>query len=124
MSLLNNRLYDSSNMSCAVIFDSQIIQSTPSPNPPQNPCLTDHTTLSALPPVCWFVGLLVCGLVVERWLTSRAREALKSCLPDPLRNASFAQVLKDDTSTKRCLAQLLYNLSDQMGQGGGGNQLQ
>jgi CCR4-NOT transcription complex subunit 9 len=50
---------------------------------------------------------------------SRAREALKSCLPDPLRNASFAQVLKDDTSTKRCLAQLLYNLSDQMGQGGG-----
>jgi CCR4-NOT transcription complex subunit 9 len=48
----------------------------------------------------------------------RAREALKSCLPDPLRNASFAQVLKDDTSTKRCLAQLLYNLSDQMGPSG------
>jgi CCR4-NOT transcription complex subunit 9 len=46
----------------------------------------------------------------------RAREALKSCLPDPLRNASFAQVLRDDNSTKRCLAQLLYNLSDQMGQ--------
>jgi CCR4-NOT transcription complex subunit 9 len=48
----------------------------------------------------------------------RAREALKSCLPDPLRNASFAQVLKDDTSTKRCLAQLLYNLSDPIGPGG------
>jgi len=45
----------------------------------------------------------------------RAREALKTCLPDPLRNASFAAVLKDDNSTKRCLAQLLYNLSDQMG---------
>lgn len=51
-------------------------------------------------------------------LTSRAREALKTCLPDPLRNASFAQVLKDDTSTKRCLAQLLYNLSDPIGLGG------
>jgi len=51
---------------------------------------------------------------------SRAREALKSCLPDPLRNASFAQVLKDDTSTKRCLAQLLYNLSDPIGPGGDG----
>lgn len=53
----------------------------------------------------------------------RAREALKSCLPDPLRNASFAQVLKDDTSTKRCLAQLLYNLSDQMGQPGQENHI-
>jgi len=48
-------------------------------------------------------------------VVARAREALKTCLPDPLRNASFAAVLKDDNSTKRCLAQLLYNLSDQMG---------
>jgi CCR4-NOT transcription complex subunit 9 len=56
-------------------------------------------------------------------VNSRAREALKSCLPDPLKNASFAQVLKDDTSTKRCLAQLLYNLSDQMGPGGVDNQI-
>jgi len=63
----------------------------------------------------WFVfGCLILFVFVWR-LISRAREALKSCLPDPLRNASFAQVLKDDTSTKRCLAQLLYNLSDQMG---------
>ena len=62
--------------------------------------LSDH-------PKCFSICLLR--------LINRAREALKSCLPDPLRNASFAQVLKDDTSTKRCLAQLLYNLSDQMG---------
>jgi len=60
-----------------------------------------------------FVSFILC--LYFRGLADclRAREALKSCLPEPLRNASFAQVLKDDTSTKRCLAQLLYNLSDQ-----------
>jgi len=56
---------------------------------------------------------VLCALLIYR-----AREALKTCLPDPLRNASFATVLKDDTSTKRCLAQLLFNLSDQMGASG------
>src|SRR5271169_5502039 len=104
-------------MSCAVTFDSRIIQSTfpsqpliPTPRPTLSPF---HMVSSGLLAFCfrWFV---LCLLVVWR-LTGRAREALKSCLPDPLRNASFAQVLKDDTSTKRCLAQLLYNLSDQMG---------
>jgi CCR4-NOT transcription complex subunit 9 len=34
----------------------------------------------------------------------RAREALRQCLPDPLRDITFAQVLKDDVTTKRCLA--------------------
>ncbi|KAI9146307.1 hypothetical protein BKA69DRAFT_1024248 [Paraphysoderma sedebokerense] len=42
----------------------------------------------------------------------RAREALRQCLPDPLRDSTFGQVLKDDITTKRCLAQLLVNLSD------------
>lgn len=42
----------------------------------------------------------------------RAREALRSCLPAPLRDASFSQLLKNDTITKRCLATLLLNLSD------------
>ncbi|KAG0207425.1 Cell differentiation protein rcd1 [Mortierella sp. GBA30] len=42
----------------------------------------------------------------------RAREALRQCLPEPLRDATFAQVLKDDITTKRCLAQLIINLSD------------
>ncbi|OZJ06241.1 Cell differentiation protein rcd1 [Bifiguratus adelaidae] len=42
----------------------------------------------------------------------RAREALRQCLPEPLRDATFQQVLKDDITTKRCLAQLLVNLSD------------
>ncbi|EPY53144.1 RNA-binding protein [Schizosaccharomyces cryophilus OY26] len=42
----------------------------------------------------------------------RAREALRHCLPEPLRDATFAHVLKDDHNTKKCLAQLLINLSD------------
>ncbi|RGB23158.1 cell differentiation protein rcd1 [Rhizophagus diaphanus] len=42
----------------------------------------------------------------------RAREALRQWLPEPLRDATFSQVLKDDVVTKRCLAQLLVNLSD------------
>ncbi|KAF9580927.1 Cell differentiation protein rcd1 [Lunasporangiospora selenospora] len=43
---------------------------------------------------------------------ARAREALRQCLPEPLRDATFAQALKDDIPTKRCLTQLLINLSD------------
>ncbi|KAJ1342418.1 cell differentiation protein rcd1 [Batrachochytrium salamandrivorans] len=31
----------------------------------------------------------------------RAREALRQCLPDPLRDNTFAQILKDDITTKR-----------------------
>ncbi|KAF2667697.1 Rcd1-like protein [Microthyrium microscopicum] len=43
---------------------------------------------------------------------ARAREALRQCLPEPLRDATFSNVLRDDAATKRCLAQLLINLSD------------
>ncbi|KAK9478699.1 putative cell differentiation protein [Lipomyces japonicus] len=42
----------------------------------------------------------------------RAREALRQCLPEPLRDATFSNALRDDATTKRCLAQLLVNLSD------------
>lgn len=41
----------------------------------------------------------------------RAREALRQCLPDSLRDATFSAALKDDVSTKRWLAQLLYNIT-------------
>ncbi|KAJ9627653.1 RNA-binding protein, CCR4-NOT complex subunit Rcd1 [Taxawa tesnikishii (nom. ined.)] len=44
---------------------------------------------------------------------ARAREALRQCLPEPLRDATFSSVLRDDAATKRCLAQLLLALSDQ-----------
>ncbi|GAB5575983.1 CCR4-NOT transcription complex subunit 9 isoform X4 [Prionailurus iriomotensis] len=41
-----------------------------------------------------------------------AREALRQCLPDQLKDTTFAQVLKDDTTTKRWLAQLVKNLQE------------
>lgn len=40
----------------------------------------------------------------------RAREALRQCLPDQLKDNTFANCLKDDNSTKKWLAQLLKNL--------------
>lgn len=42
----------------------------------------------------------------------RAREALRQCLPDQLKDTTFAPVLKDDTTTKRWLAQLVKNLQE------------
>ncbi|PVI05960.1 cell differentiation protein rcd1 [Periconia macrospinosa] len=54
---------------------------------------------------------------------ARAREALRQCLPEPLRDATFSSVLRDDAATKRCLAQLLINLSDNVVEPGQ-NQLQ
>lgn len=42
----------------------------------------------------------------------RACHALKRILPEPLRDATFSVVLRDDSATKRCLAQLLVNLAD------------
>ncbi|KAF8954978.1 Cell differentiation protein rcd1 [Entomortierella lignicola] len=42
----------------------------------------------------------------------RAREALRQCLPEPLRDATFAQALKDDVTTKMCLTKLIFNLSE------------
>ncbi|KAK9464857.1 hypothetical protein V1512DRAFT_267338 [Lipomyces arxii] len=43
---------------------------------------------------------------------ARAREALRQCLPEPLRDATFSSALRDDVTTKRCLGQLLVNLAD------------
>ena len=40
----------------------------------------------------------------------RAREALRQCLPDPLKDNTFAATLQDDNSTKRWLVQLQQNL--------------
>lgn len=40
----------------------------------------------------------------------RAKEALRQCLPDQLKDSTFQNVLKDDTSTKRWLQQLFKNL--------------
>jgi Uncharacterized protein involved in cell differentiation/sexual development len=40
----------------------------------------------------------------------RAREALRQCLPDQLRDSTFSVCLNDDKSTKNWLAQLIKNL--------------
>lgn len=40
----------------------------------------------------------------------RAREALRSCLPEALRDGTFANLLRGDLVTKKCLSQLLGNL--------------
>ena len=45
----------------------------------------------------------------------RAREALRQCLPDHLKDSTFAACLKEDNSTKRWLAQLLKNLESTAG---------
>jgi CCR4-NOT transcription complex subunit 9 len=42
----------------------------------------------------------------------RAREALRQCLPEPLRDATFAACLKDDPATRRWLVQLVANLGE------------
>mmetsp|Transcript_29819 Transcript_29819/g.41941 ORF Transcript_29819/g.41941 Transcript_29819/m.41941 type:complete len:299 (+) Transcript_29819:105-1001(+) len=41
---------------------------------------------------------------------TRSREALKQCLPEPFRNGTFDNFLKDDLHTKRWLTQLLEML--------------
>ncbi|TVY14081.1 Cell differentiation protein rcd1 [Lachnellula arida] len=53
---------------------------------------------------------------------ARAREALRQCLPEPLGDATFSSVLRDDAATKRCLAQLLINLSDNVVESSGNHQ--
>ena len=42
-----------------------------------------------------------------------ARKALANILPEPLRDGTFSLILQDDVATKRCLAQLLSNISEQ-----------
>uniref|UniRef100_A0A7S2S6Y0 CCR4-NOT transcription complex subunit 9 n=1 Tax=Rhizochromulina marina TaxID=1034831 RepID=A0A7S2S6Y0_9STRA len=42
----------------------------------------------------------------------RAREALRQCLPDSLRDATFNVALRDDVTVKRWLSQLLINISE------------
>eukprot|EP00274_Cyanoptyche_gloeocystis_P001818 CAMPEP_0196664810 /NCGR_PEP_ID=MMETSP1086-20130531/58483_1 /TAXON_ID=77921 /ORGANISM="Cyanoptyche gloeocystis , Strain SAG4.97" /LENGTH=301 /DNA_ID=CAMNT_0042001267 /DNA_START=13 /DNA_END=918 /DNA_ORIENTATION=+ len=42
----------------------------------------------------------------------RAREALRQCLPEGLRDQTFQSALKDDPTTKRWLTTLLFNLGD------------
>ena len=44
----------------------------------------------------------------------RARDALRQCLPEALRDQSFAVVLRSEDSVQRWLAHLLKNLSERL----------
>ena len=44
---------------------------------------------------------------------TRARDALRQCLPDALKDQSFAAVLRSEESVQRWLALLVKNLSEQ-----------
>lgn len=44
-----------------------------------------------------------------------ARKALANILPEPLRDGTFSLILQDDLATKKCLAQLLANITEQAG---------
>ncbi|CUF10747.1 cell differentiation protein, putative [Bodo saltans] len=44
---------------------------------------------------------------------SRARDALKRCLPDELRNGTFAKIVSEDNNMKKWLFQLLINIDDE-----------
>ncbi|KAL0362289.1 UNVERIFIED_CONTAM: CCR4-NOT transcription complex subunit [Sesamum calycinum] len=41
----------------------------------------------------------------------RACDALRSCLPDMLRDATFSSCLREDPTTRRCLQQLVHNVA-------------
>mmetsp|Transcript_50958 Transcript_50958/g.58572 ORF Transcript_50958/g.58572 Transcript_50958/m.58572 type:complete len:345 (+) Transcript_50958:76-1110(+) len=43
----------------------------------------------------------------------RARDALKRCLPDELRNNTFAKIVSEDNNMKKWLLQLLINIDDE-----------
>ena len=55
-----------------------------------------------------YINLLHCTVKIP----FRAREALRQCLPDQLKDKTFAPCLKDDTSTIRWKAQLMKNLQE------------
>lgn len=44
---------------------------------------------------------------------SKARDAMKASLPEPFRDGTFANALKNDQTTKKCLIQLLQSLDAQ-----------
>eukprot|EP00908_Phaeocystis_cordata_P009692 Transcript_20485.p1 GENE.Transcript_20485~~Transcript_20485.p1 ORF type:complete len:239 (+),score=64.89 Transcript_20485:454-1170(+) len=71
---------------------------------------------SCPPPPAWQPSARLLKHIVRCYLrlsdNPRAREALRQCLPEPLRDATFSGCLKDDVTTKRWLTQLLFNISE------------
>ena len=52
----------------------------------------------------------ICRCYLRLSENGRARDALRTMLPQRLRDGTFSELLKDDPVTKRWLAQLLYNI--------------
>ena len=64
--------------------------------------------------MCVFVFECQCQhapMFVTTSASSRAREALRQCLPDQLKDATLSMYLKDE-NTKKWLSQLMQNLSE------------
>lgn len=49
-------------------------------------------------------------MIIIYYFTHRAREALRQCLPDQLRDTTFNACLQEDRSTKHWLNLLIKNL--------------
>jgi hypothetical protein len=58
----------------------------------------------------WLFSIPGMVLIIVLFRIYRAREALRQCLPDELRDATFAGILRDDITSQRYLNQLLINL--------------
>lgn len=68
--------------------------------------------ISILPPfLCLLLPLVV---LPSPPFSFRAREALRQCLPEQLKDSTFATILKEDSTTKKWLVQLLTNLGLEM----------
>merc|ERR1711998_544081 len=68
------------------------------------------TTLQQTPSIRLLKHVIRCYLRLSD--NPRAREALRQCLPECLRDATFSACLKDDVTTKRWLTQLLFNITE------------
>jgi len=65
-------------------------------------------TLSLNPSIRLLKHVIRCYLRLSD--NTRAREALRQCLPEALKDQTFTNCLKDDTTTKRWLQTLIANL--------------
>ena len=57
-----------------------------------------------------FYVWLLSSLLYHLFLPCSAREALRQCLPEQLKDNTFSATLKDDGTTKKWLSQVLQNV--------------
>eukprot|EP01060_Flectonema_neradi_P000582 TRINITY_DN1035_c1_g1_i3.p1 TRINITY_DN1035_c1_g1~~TRINITY_DN1035_c1_g1_i3.p1 ORF type:complete len:332 (+),score=70.05 TRINITY_DN1035_c1_g1_i3:50-1045(+) len=95
-----------------LLFDIglQYLCSTPERFYALSTVLSKMTTTPEKPPARLLKHVIRCYLRLSEH--TRAREALKQCLPDQLRDATFADFLGEDLGMRRWLFQLLLNIGD------------